>query len=456
MTVAAPRATAPEALIEREGRAFAALRPRSAALAARAQAHWLSGVPMHWMDDWGTPFPLSIREARGVTLTDVDGLGYTDFCLGDTGAMFGHSPPALGEALAAQVARGLTCMLPGEQVAAVGEQLAARFGLPFWQMAQTATDANRAALRWARALTGRPRVLVFQGCYHGTVDETLVRLRSGRTVPREGAIGAAFDSAAAAVAVEFNDLPALEAALARGDIAAVIAEPVMTNVGMVLPEPGFHAALRALTRRSGTLLVSDETHTLSSALGGYGARHGLEPDFWVCGKAIAGGLPCAVFGFTDAVQRGMREVLAGRAPGHSGMGTTLAANQLSVAALHAALQTLHTAANYAAMDAAAARLEAGLEGEFRRRGLDWHVSRVGARVEFGFGPAPRNGSESERAMRPRLEHAIHLWLLNRGLLVTPFHNMMLAAPQLGASQVDALLAGIAGCLDELGYREVHA
>jgi glutamate-1-semialdehyde 2,1-aminomutase len=411
---------------------------------------------MHWMGDWGTPFPLAVREASGVTVTDADDHAYVDFCLGDTGAMFGHSPPGVAQAIAARASRGLTCMLPSDRVAELGERLAARFGLPFWQVMQTATEANRAALRWARAITGRRRVLVFQGCYHGTVDETMVRLRGGRTVAREGAIGAPFDNAAAAVAVEFNDLPALESALRGADVACVIAEPVMTNVGMVLPDPGYHAALRELTRRHGALLVVDETHTLSSGLGGYARVHGLEPDLWVCGKAVAGGLPCAVLGFTAQVEEGMRAVLAAREAGHSGMGTTLAANALAIDALLAALDTLHVEATYAAMAQSASRLEAGLRASFVRRGLDWHVSRVGARTEFGFGPAPRNGSESERAMQPALERAIHLWLLNRGLLVTPFHNMMLTGPQLEPAQVDALVAGIGGCLDELGWREVSS
>ena len=314
--------------------------------------------------------------------------------------MFGHSPPAVAAAIAAQASRGLTCMLPDARVAAVGERLARRFGLPFWQLAQTASDANRAVLRWARALTGRPKVLVFHGCYHGLVEETMVRLRGGRTVPREGAVGSAFDHASAAVAVEFNDVGALEAALADGGIAAVIAEPVMTNCGMVLSASGFDAALRALTRRYGALLVIDETHTISSGPGGYTGEHGLEPDLWVCGKAIAGGLPCAAWGMSAEVAARREAWLAQRdeasAHGHSGMGTTLAGNALAIAALEAALEHLHTDATHAAMRAGALRLEQTLSAVFSARGLDWHVSRVGARVEFGFGPAPRNGSDPRR------------------------------------------------------------
>ncbi len=445
----APSRLTPETVIERERALFAERAPRSAALAKRAAPHWLSGVPMHWMADWGTPFPLFVSKASGVTLTDVDARDYVDFCLGDTGAMYGHSPAPIAAAIAAQAARGLTCMLPSETVASVGELLAARFQLPFWQVTQTATDANRAALRWARAITGRSKVLVFQGCYHGTVDETMVRLRAGRTVPREGAIGSAFDAASAAVAIEFNDIEALERALQSGEIAAVIAEPVMTNIGMVLPQAGFLDALRARTRAHDVLLILDETHTLSSGPGGYAASLGWQSDFWVCGKAIAGGLPAAVFGFTAEIEARMRAVLAKRDGGHSGMGTTLAANPLVFAALSAALTQLHTEDTHAAMQRGAVKLEQGLRALFAARSLDWHISRVGARLEFGFGPAPRNGSEAERAMRPTLEHALHLWLLNRSLLVTPFHNMMLTAPMLPSAAIDQLCASVGEFLDSV-------
>ena len=445
----APSRLTPETGIARARALFAERAPRSAALAKRAAPHWLSGVPMHWMADWGTPFPLFVSKASGVTLTDVDARDYVDFCLGDTGAMYGHSPAPIAAAIAAQAARGLTCMLPSETVASVGELLAARFQLPFWQVTQTATDANRAALRWARAITGRSKVLVFQGCYHGTVDETMVRLRAGRTVPREGAIGSAFDAASAAVAIEFNDIEALERALQSGEIAAVIAEPVMTNIGMVLPQAGFLDALRARTRAHDVLLILDETHTLSSGPGGYAASLGWQSDFWVCGKAIAGGLPAAVFGFTAEIEARMRAVLAKRDGGHSGMGTTLAANPLVFAALSAALTQLHTEDTHAAMQRGAVKLEQGLRALFAARSLDWHISRVGARLEFGFGPAPRNGSEAERAMRPTLEHALHLWLLNRSLLVTPFHNMMLTAPMLPSASIDRLCASVGEFLDSV-------
>ncbi|MGD9598966.1 MAG: transaminase [Steroidobacteraceae bacterium] len=425
-----------------EAARFAADHPGSAALAPALAAHWLNGVPMHWMRDWGTPFPLVLRAAQGAVLTDVDGHRYADFCLGDTGAMFGHSPPAVAQAIATQAARGLTAMLPDERAAAVGVRLAQLFGLPFWQMTQTASDANRAALRWARALTGRPKVLVFTGCYHGTVDDVMLR---------PGGIGAAFDARTSAVEVEFDDSSGLESRLRAGDIAALLYEPVMTNMGLVLPQPGLHEAVRTLTRRHGTLLVVDETHTLSSGVGGETRTRGLEPDILVCGKAIAGGLPCAVYGFTAAVEAGMQRVLAarGEAQGHSGMGTTLAANPLALAALAAALETLHTRETYRGMLAGAERLDEALRTLFARRRLGWHVARVGARLEIGYGEPAANATQSAARMQPALERAMHLSLLNRGFLLTPFHNMMLYSPVTAADDAARLVAAIDTFLGEL-------
>jgi glutamate-1-semialdehyde 2,1-aminomutase len=438
---------------QRERAAFTATHAGSARLAKSSAAHWLNGVPMHWMRDWSTPHPLFVKRAQGVEVEDVDGNRYVDFCLGDTGAMFGHSPPAIARALAEAGAAGITAMLPDERVARIGEKLAATFGLPFWQVTQTATDANRAALRWARAITGRARILVFDGCYHGTVDETLVRAipDGGASRARAGLIGMNHDFAASTDVVPFNDLASLEQVLRRARTAALIAEPVMTNIGMVLPEPGFLATLRALARKHGTLLVIDETHTLSSAYGGYARAESLEPDLWVCGKAIAGGMPCAVFGFTAEVEAGMRRVQADRAGGHSGMGTTLSANALALACLEASLDELMTPANYSAMLATAGRLAAGLERVFAAASLDWRVARVGARVEFGFGSAaPRDGAQSERQAWPALEHAIHLYLLNRGVLLTPFHNMMLCSPVTTPTHVDLLLGHLHDFLRETG------
>lgn len=439
-----------EAMLSREAGRYAAARPRSRALAGDGIAGFHGGVPMHWMRDWPMPFPMLVERAEGATLVDIDGNRLADFCLGDTGAMFGHSPPAVAQAVAAQAAHGLTTMLPGTDAVAVGRLLAQRFGLPRWQIATTATDANRFALRVARAVTGRPAILVFNGCYHGTVDETFVRLIDGEPRHRPGLLGQATDLTRHTRVVEFNDVPALEAALAAGDVACVITEPVLTNCAMVLPEPGFHAALRELTRKAGTLLLIDETHTISSGPGGYARAHGLEPDLLVIGKPIAGGVPAAAWGFTDAVGAALERVRAGLPPGHSGMGTTLSANPLALAAMRATLEAVMTDAAYGHMEALAARLEAGLAAAIADRALPWHVVRVGARAEIVCAPRPlRTGGEAEALAVAPLERALHLGLLNRDCLVTPFHSMLLVCPATTREQVDGLTAAVAGLLDEL-------
>jgi glutamate-1-semialdehyde 2,1-aminomutase len=439
-----------EALARTERERFVTAHPVSARLAERGQRHWLQGVPLHWMSDWGTPFPLHVAAARVAEIRDVDGNVYADFCLGDTGAMFGHSPPHVAAAVKAQADRGFTTMLPGEDAIVAGELLARTFGLAAWQMAQTASDANRAVLRWARAITGRPAVLVFDGCYHGAVDDAFVRLDSGRAVNRPGLVGQAADLSQHTRCAEFNDLAAVETLLRARDVACVLTEPVMTNCGMVLPEPGFHEELRRITRRHGTLLVIDETHTISSGLGGFARVSGLDPDFLVIGKAVAGGFPCAVYGFSAEMHTRMRGVLAMKAPGHSGIGTTLAGNALAAAALRATLERVMTADSYARMFALAERLEDGLEGLIEREGLPWHVARVGARLEVNFSRTPpRTARESAAAQAPLLQEAIRLYLLNRGLVITPFHNMMLLSPDTQASAVDRLASTWSQCVTDL-------
>jgi len=434
----------------REAQAYAAARPKTEAALKAGSAAFLDGVPMLWMKDWPQPFPMLVAEARGATLTDMDGNRLDDFCLGDTGSMFGHSPEPVARALAEQGARGLTYMLPTEDALAVGALLCERFGPFLWQIATTASDANRFALRVARAVTGRPKVLVFAGCYHGAVDDTLVRDEGGKTVERPGLVGQVVDLALTSRVVEFNDLPALEAALALGDVAAVLAEPVMTNCCMVLPDPGYHTALRALTRKYGTLLIIDETHTISSGLGGYTTTHGLDPDLFVLGKPVAGGVPASVWGMTAEVATRYRAYDAARPAGFSGIGTTLSANPLQFAAMRANLTHVMTADAYAHMEAGAARLERGLANVIQRTGAPWHVVRVGARVEFICQPTPlRNGSESHVAHKPELEKAIHAALVNRGCLIAPFHNMMLVSPATGFDQIDRLIAAFGDITAEM-------
>lgn len=432
-----------QAFAHAEREAFIRNNPRSAALAERAQQHLLFGVPLHWMRDWGTPFALHVDHASGAQVTDVDGHTRVDFCLGDTGAMFGHSPEPVARALAAQASRGYTTMLASEDAAVVGEQLASRFGLPFWQFAMSATDANRYIVRWIRAATGRSKLLVFNGCYHGTIEDVFVDLVDGRPVQRDSLLGQVHNLLEHTVVVEFNDLPALEAALADGDVACVLAEPVMTNIGMVLPAAGFWEQAQEVIRRHGALLVLDETHTISTGPGGYSRAHGLSPDALVLGKPVGGGVPCAVYGMSaDLAERAM-QAKHSAPPGHSGIGTTLTGNMLAMAAMRAALTEVMTSEAYDHMLAQAGQLARGLEEMISRYRLPWCVTQVGARVEFQFTPTPPvNGSEADRILDGELEHILHLGLLNRGVMITPFHNMMLISPCTQAADVERLLSAL--------------
>ena len=427
------------ALFDAERAEYERRHPLSRQKIGHGIAGFYGGVPMHWMLDWSVPYPFLVKEANGALLRDVDGNEYADFCLGDTGSMFGHSPAPVVDAIRRQAGRGLTYMLPTEDAIVVGRLLVERFGLPHWQVATTATDANRFALRVARAVTGHPKILVFNGCYHGTVDDTFVRLVGGVAANRPGLLGQVTDLTRFTRVVEFNDVPALAEALSHRDVACVITEPVLTNSGMVLPGAGFHAELRRLTRAAGALLLIDETHTISTGRGGYTRAHGLAPDLFVLGKPIAGGVPASVWGFADDVARRLTDVRHRMPAGHSGMGTTLSANALSLAAMRATLEQVMTPETYEHMNSLAAHLCAGLREVIARYELPWHVVRVGARVEFICAPGPLiNGTEAEAAHAPALEQALHLGLLNRGCLIAPFHNMMLVSPATSASQVESL------------------
>ncbi len=421
--------------MDRERRRFAEAHPRSAELFARARRTLLGGVPMNWMSKWPGDFPPFVESAAGGHFTCVDGHDYVDFCLGDTGAMTGHAPEASVQAIARQAARGITTMLPTEDAPALGEELAARFGLPYWQFTLTATDANRFSIRLARAITGRPKILVFSYCYHGTVDEAFIAIEGGVARARTGSIGPPVDPALTTRVVEWNDVAALEEALAHGDVAAVLAEPVMTNIGIVHPEPGFHDALRRLTRDAGTLLILDETHTICAGPGGYTAEHGLEPDAFVIGKPIAGGLPAGAYGFSADVAQRVAATLELEHTDVGGIGGTLAGNALSLAAMRATLASVLTPEAYARTIPLAERWTDGVAGAIRRSGLPWHVTRLGCRAEYLFGPLPpRNGGEAAAMDDFGVQRFTHLYALNRGVLLTPFHNMALIAPQ--ATEVD--------------------
>jgi glutamate-1-semialdehyde 2,1-aminomutase len=418
---------------------FVAANPASQA-AQQARSAWHQGVPFHWMRDWPSPFPLVASTANDATLTTLDGQVLDDFCLGDTASMFGHSPPALAKALAAQSASGLSYMLPSVAAAEVGDLLATRFGLPYWQVTTTASEANRAVIRWARAITGRSKILIFNGCYHGAVDDAFVDLRRGVAETRRSLVGQVHDMTAHTIAVEFNDRTALEVALATGEVACVLAEPVMTNCGMVLPDPGYLAIIRELTARTGTLLIWDETHTISSGWAGHSGTYGPLGDMFVIGKSIGGGLPCAAFGFSADVATRMIDARRTLPQGHSGIGTTLSANALAITAMRAMLGDVMNQDAYAHMTALAAVLVDGIETVIAHHGLPWHVAHAGARVELICSPtSPRNGTQARAAMNPALEALIHLTLTNRGTLLAPFHNMMLISPVTDKNQVSRLI-----------------
>lgn len=433
----------PEALKrfgQKERERFVASNPVSQSLAQRCSAHWLFGVPLHWMNDWSTPFGLHVSQARGAHVIDADGHRLVDFCLGDTGAMFGHAPEPVVRAVQEQMQRGCTTMLATQDAAWVGEALAHRFGLPVWQSAMTASDANRFLLRWVRAATGRKKLLVFNGCYHGTVDDVFVDLVDGKPQQRDSLLGQVHDLTEHTVVVEFNDLPALAAALQCGDVACVLAEPVMTNIGMVLPAPDFWEQAQMLIRQHGAMLILDETHTFSSGPGGYAMAHGLQPDALVFGKPIGGGVPCALYGFSEDLAQRATRAKRNAPPGHSGIGTTLTANMLAMAAIRATLEHVATPKAFEHMLHICNQIANGLHDCIQRHNLPWCVTQVGARCEFQFGlRSPRNGTEAGALLDPELEQLIHLGLLNRGVLITPFHNMLLACPATTQHDVQQLL-----------------
>jgi glutamate-1-semialdehyde 2,1-aminomutase len=427
-----------EGLLERELERFEREHPRSRELAEEAKGPLLGGVPMPWMIRWPGGFPVFAADARGARFTDVDGHEYVDFCLGDTAAMTGHSPEPTVRALREQAAKGITLMLPSEDAIWVGRELTRRFGLARWQFALTATDANRFAIRLARELTGRPKILVFNWCYHGSVDETVATLQDGSVVARDGNVGPPVPLDETTRVVEWNGPEALVRELAHGDVACVLAEPALTNIGIVLAEPGFHDALRAATRDTGTLLIIDETHTICAGPGGYTAAYGLEPDLLTIGKPIAGGIPAAAYGFsTDVAERLEALLPADERADIGGIGGTVAANVLSLAATRATLSEVLTDEAFVRMIALGERFERGVAEAIERHGLPWHVTRLGCRVEYLFrAERPRTGSEAAAGGNALLDRLIHLYALNRGILLTPFHNMALMSPATTEEDVD--------------------
>lgn len=443
-------------LLERERARFYLEHPSSLAVSQKAD-HLFGRVPMTWMTQWSGGFPLALDSARGNHVTDVDGLQYIDFALGDTGAMAGHSPEPTVRAVTNRMATlgGIATMLPTEDAEWVGEELTRRFGLAEWSFTLTATDANRWAIRLARLVTGRAKLLVFSYCYHGSVDETLVVVGpGGEPMARPGNVGPAVDPRQTTRVVEWNDLEAVERELAHHDVAAILMEPALTNIGIVLPAPGFHDGLRSLATKYGALLMIDETHTISAGSGGMTARDGLQPDIFVIGKSLGGGIPSGAYGLSADVANEVRRITGEHGLGDvGGVGGTLAGNALSLAAMRATLAEVLTETAYTKMVEMGTRYTLAVKRIIADVELPWSVTQLGARAEYRFcSPEARNGGESAAAADDELDEYMHLYTLNRGILMTPFHNMALMCPDTSAADIDRHSEVFAGAVKELVER----
>ena len=422
-----------------ENARFLEQHPVSGKMFAEAKGVMPGGVPMSWMAKWPGAYPVFVEEAKGAHFSDVDGNNYIDFCLGDTGSMTGHSPDATVAAIREQAGRGITAMLPTADAAIVSSELSRRFGLPLWQFTVSATDANRHVLRYCRLITGKSKTIVIDRCYHGSVDETFATLDdAGNTVAREGNLGAPVSLDQTTRVVEFNDLVGMEAALAKGDVAAILMEPAMTNVGIVLPQEGYLYAVEKLAKKYGALLIIDETHTISVGAGGMTADLGLKPDFLTIGKAIGGGIPTGTFGMTREVTASIATKVELEIIDTGGIGGTLAGNALSLASMRATLTDVLTEENFTRMIELGTRWSDGVDAAIKEFNLPWTCNRLGARGEYLFAKsAPRTGREASDAGDFELEQYIHLRMLNDGFLITPFHNMALMSPATTAADVDA-------------------
>ena len=446
------------ALLEREHATFAANNPQSLRLFAQAKKTLLAGVPMTWMATWPGGFPLSYSTARGNRITDVDGHTYIDFCLGDTGAMTGHSPDVVVKAVRdrLEVNGGITTMLPTEDATYVGAELQRRFGLPYWSFTLSATDANRFVLRMLRQIQKRPYILVVNECYHGSVDETVIKidLATGERIAKPGNVGPDCDVTKTTKCVELNDIEGMREALEPRDVACILIEPAITNIGIVLPDPGFLQALEQLCKETGTLLVYDETHTLSAGPGGCTKAWGLKPDAVTMGKAIGSGIPLGAFGFSEEVAARVLNDPEADLVSEGGVGGTLAGNALSMAAARATLEKVLTEENFEHMIALATSFTEGVQEVLDRRRAPWVIIPLGARAEYRFCPEiPKNGGESFTANDFDLDEYMHTYMANRGILMTPFHNMALMCPETTQADVDRHTAVFDAAVEELLSRE---
>ena len=424
--------------------------PRSQEESRHSQASLLAGVPMPWMKRWAGPFPVIADQAVGGSIVDIDGNTYVDFCLGDTGSMTGHANNPISQAIAHQSQRGFTTMLPSADLSWVANHLSDRFGMSKWQFCLSATDANRFSLRLARQLTGRPKIVVNDWCYHGTVDETLVILDShGETVSRPGAIGPQVNPGLTTIAVPFNDLAAMERALASGEVACVLMEPALTNIGIVLPQEGYLEGVRRLTEKYGVILILDETHTICAGPQGASRLWGIEPDMLVIGKTIGGGIPVATYGMSADISQRVEDLMHGHDLDVSGIGGTLSGSALAGAAIRATLTHALRQEDFDIAIPLATRWSEGVQAAIDRHNLPWTVQQLGCRAEYWFADHPQNGAQAAATVNDELESYMHLYALNRGILLTPFHNMALMTPFHGENDVDLHTSVFTQCVDEL-------
>ena len=433
-------------LRERELRRFAELRPRGEALLAQARKSMPNGVPMTWMAALYEHPPIMVERGSGGTFTDVDGNEYVDFNLADTSMFTGYGIEAFARTVGERAAAGPQFLLPGEDAATVAEELARRFGLPLWQFTLSATLANTEAIRLARALTGRTTVLMFDGKYHGHADELLGQMTDGRVQP-EG-LGLPPDTTRNVRVVPYNDLEAVERELASGEVACVIAEAAITNLGVIQPADGFHQGLRRLASDAGAVLVLDETHTLVAGPGGLTARWGLEPDILVMGKSISGGVPLGAYGMTAPIAQVLEGATSAWGEGVA-TGGTLFANALSLAAARVTLTEVLTEPAYEHAAALGARLADGIESVAEANGLPWRAHRLFNRSGYTHAPQlPSNAVEARASFDLELYNLQRLYMANRGV----WEAIDSAGPACGIqtteSQVDRYLEVLADFLGE--------
>ena len=437
-------------LMSSEVKRFVEEHPKSQMVADRSRSSLLAGVPMPWMKRWAGPFPIVADNALGGTIFDIDGNRYVDFCLGDTGSMTGHANVPISEAIALQAQRGLTTMLPSSDISWVADHLSERFGMSKWQFCLSATDANRFSLRIARALSGKSKIVVNDWCYHGTVDETLVILDvHGKTISRPGAIGPQVDPGLTTIAVPFNDLDAMEKALAGGDVACVLMEPALTNIGIVLPQDGYLEGVRKLTKQYGVMLILDETHTICAGPQGASRMWGIEPDMLVIGKTIGGGVPVAAYGMATDVANKVESLMQGHDLDVSGIGGTLSGSAFAGAAIRATLTHALRQEDFDIAIPLANRWSKGVQNVIDQYELPWTVQQLGCRAEYWFSEHPQNGAQAAASVNDGLESLMHLYALNRGVLLTPFHNMALMTPFHSEADVDKHTSVFAECVQEL-------